>query len=401
MQLIPRVHVLSLGTHHYGEGDDDYVEVTPELMDSLKDTYSVKSLNAPVVLGHPKDVGLPSYGWIRNPVVEDGKLYIDLETTDNGYSLISDGSYQNRSLSFYIPGQKQNPVSDGYYIRHLGLLGADIPAVKGLEPINLAVTENDMTPMTPTDTTTAPADTSTTADTTTADIDAQSVELLTEALTSDPNGFTGEIVSYDPTPTVDNNWLWDSDLNQFAGKFTDGDGKTYTFVLSQDQDNNWVKQFQNVDDASATPTPDQTQLSEGSTSALTIDDLVAAIKKAEESEGKNAEAANLAESLYTGGHLKESILPKQQVVELFSSMEGESAKAFVNLLQKRPPLLTKELAVTEQASTPKVLINSPPGTSIDKSGADLHTKAVEFCQKNNMDYRKQSDYQRALRSVAK
>ncbi|XVN20902.1 hypothetical protein QZH46_11175 [Pseudomonas corrugata] len=51
---------------------------------------------------------------------------------------IAKGSYKKISASFYHPTAANNPVPGVYYLRHVGFLGAQPPAVKGLRPIELA-----------------------------------------------------------------------------------------------------------------------------------------------------------------------------------------------------------------------------------------------------------------------
>jgi hypothetical protein len=87
---------------------------------------------APLVIGHPKD-NLPAYGWVKSLNFADGLLQANphnviAEFTD----WVKQGLYKKISASFYPPNHPSNPVPDVYYLRHVGFLGAQPPAVKGL-----------------------------------------------------------------------------------------------------------------------------------------------------------------------------------------------------------------------------------------------------------------------------
>lgn len=47
--------------------------------------------------------------------------------------MVSAGRFKKRSASFYRPDSTANPVPGVYYLRHVGFLGAQAPAVKGLK----------------------------------------------------------------------------------------------------------------------------------------------------------------------------------------------------------------------------------------------------------------------------
>ena len=58
--------------------------------------------------------------------------------TDVAKDLVKDGHYRKVSISFYSPDSQINPHPGQWTARHLALLGAAPPAVKGLEPFNFA-----------------------------------------------------------------------------------------------------------------------------------------------------------------------------------------------------------------------------------------------------------------------
>lgn len=52
--------------------------------------------------------------------------------------MVDKGSFKKISASFYHPDSPNNPVPGVYYLRHVGFLGAQPPAVKGLRPVEFA-----------------------------------------------------------------------------------------------------------------------------------------------------------------------------------------------------------------------------------------------------------------------
>lgn len=87
---------------------------------------------APIVVGHPAADG-PAYGWIKSLAFADGGLEAEPEQVDPAFAeLVKAGRFKKISASFYPPDSPKNPVPGVYYLRHVGFLGAQAPAVKGL-----------------------------------------------------------------------------------------------------------------------------------------------------------------------------------------------------------------------------------------------------------------------------
>lgn len=93
---------------------------------------------APLVIGHPKH-DAPASGWVSGLSASALGLMADTQQVDAEFAeQIAKGSYKKISASFYHPDAPNNPVPGVYYLRHVGFLGAQPPAVKGLRPIELA-----------------------------------------------------------------------------------------------------------------------------------------------------------------------------------------------------------------------------------------------------------------------
>lgn len=87
---------------------------------------------APIVVGHPRH-DLPAYGWIKSLAFAEGALAAETAQVDPAFAeLVDAGRYKKISASFYHPESQSNPVPGVYYLRHVGFLGAQPPAIKGL-----------------------------------------------------------------------------------------------------------------------------------------------------------------------------------------------------------------------------------------------------------------------------
>jgi hypothetical protein len=93
--------------------------------------YDPSKHEAPIVIGHPKHDG-PAYGWVKSLAFADG-LDADPHQVDPAFAeMVERGAFKKISASFYSPDSPSNPVPGVYYLRHVGFLGAQPPAVKGL-----------------------------------------------------------------------------------------------------------------------------------------------------------------------------------------------------------------------------------------------------------------------------
>lgn len=93
---------------------------------------------APVVIGHPKSDD-PALGWTKALHARGGDLFASVDQLDLSFAEgVRAGKWKKVSASFYEPDSKNNPCPGTYYLRHIGFLGAQPPAVKGLEAVNFA-----------------------------------------------------------------------------------------------------------------------------------------------------------------------------------------------------------------------------------------------------------------------
>ncbi|MFL1515290.1 phage protease [Pseudomonas prosekii] len=100
--------------------------------------YNPSLHEAPIVIGHPKH-DAPAAGWIKSLTASAQGLVAEPQQVDVAFAeQVAKGSYKKISASFYHPNAANNPVPGVYYLRHVGFLGAQPPAVKGLRPVELA-----------------------------------------------------------------------------------------------------------------------------------------------------------------------------------------------------------------------------------------------------------------------
>lgn len=125
----------------FTDANGQQVVVTREVIDELAATYNPELSEAPHVVGHPKS-NAPAYGWVdKVKVVGDTLLQRGKQFADDFKTMVNEGRFKKRSLSYYRPSDANNPLPGKYYIKHVGWLGAQPPAVKGLANVSLSDTD--------------------------------------------------------------------------------------------------------------------------------------------------------------------------------------------------------------------------------------------------------------------
>lgn len=98
---------------------------------------------APIVVGHPRD-NLPAYGWVGSLAFDEasGEIVAEPKQVDADFAeLVQAGRFKKRSASWYLPDAPGNPKPGTLYLRHVGFLGAQPPAVKGLRDVSFAAAD--------------------------------------------------------------------------------------------------------------------------------------------------------------------------------------------------------------------------------------------------------------------
>lgn len=100
--------------------------------------YDPALREAPLVLGHPTADG-PAMGWVQSCTANGGELSIRSRGVDARFAeLVQAERYKKRSACFYPPNHPNNPKPGVWYLRHVGWLGAQQPAVAGLPDAQFA-----------------------------------------------------------------------------------------------------------------------------------------------------------------------------------------------------------------------------------------------------------------------
>lgn len=120
------------------DANGNTITITEADLAAAAQAYDPKVHEAPIVVGHPK-ADAPAYGWVKSLGVQNGVLTADFAQIDEGFAdLVKAGRYKKVSASFYPPTSPNNPKPGVWTLRHVGFLGAQPPAVKGLSAISFA-----------------------------------------------------------------------------------------------------------------------------------------------------------------------------------------------------------------------------------------------------------------------
>lgn len=135
------IHIFRPGRHTSMQGATiDFGE--SDLIATAK-AYDPTRHEAPLVIGHPR-ADAPAWGWVGGLTADEGGLFATPRQLDPAFAeMVRAGRFKKVSASFYTPDSPHNPVPGVYYLRHVGFLGAQPPAVKGLAPVPVNFAEGD------------------------------------------------------------------------------------------------------------------------------------------------------------------------------------------------------------------------------------------------------------------
>lgn len=130
------LEIFKAGSHTDKNGNK-YTVTVADLVKTAK-AYAPNVHEAPFVVGHPQE-NLPAYGWAEKLTVEGDALVAHPKQVNADFSdLVESGAFKKRSSSFYLPNASNNPVPGVLYLRHVGFLGAQAPAIKGLKEVEFS-----------------------------------------------------------------------------------------------------------------------------------------------------------------------------------------------------------------------------------------------------------------------
>lgn len=122
------------GKHTSSSGQ--VIEFTEDMLKAAVAAYEPTLHEAPIVVGHPRTNG-PAYGWVKSlSFDESGAIVAEPQQVDADFDeMVAAGRFKKRSASWYLPDAPNNPKPGTLYLRHVGFLGAQPPAIKGLKEV--------------------------------------------------------------------------------------------------------------------------------------------------------------------------------------------------------------------------------------------------------------------------
>ncbi|QKY79772.1 scaffolding protein [Arthrobacter phage Bumble] len=143
-QRVPLVRTTIKGVELLKAGDWKGLKgralVTKQMLSDIVSAYADKEIDRPVIkLGHidPRFDGQPAAGWVTNPrLSEDGNTLLgDLADMPSRLAAIVPTAYRRRSVEYKRDVTTPSGRTYSASLTGLALLGAQAPAVKGLEDI--------------------------------------------------------------------------------------------------------------------------------------------------------------------------------------------------------------------------------------------------------------------------
>lgn len=135
------IHILKPGRFRSGGRDVSFAESD---LAAIASAYDPALHEAPIVVGHPR-TDARAYGWVGSVRSESRGLYAVPRQVDAEFAeMVREGKFRKVSASFYGPGHPDSPLPEGWYLRHVGFLGAQPPVVKGLDQVQFADDGSDV-----------------------------------------------------------------------------------------------------------------------------------------------------------------------------------------------------------------------------------------------------------------
>ncbi|MEI6158361.1 MAG: phage protease [Roseococcus sp.] len=136
---LPAFEIFRAGTHTDMGGRT--LSFTAADIAAMAAAYDPAQREAPLVVGHPSH-DAPAYGWVAKLEARGDTLLAHPDQTDPAFAeMVKAGRFKHRSVMLLPPGAAGNPSSSAHYVKHVGFLGAQAPAVQGLKPISFAAEE--------------------------------------------------------------------------------------------------------------------------------------------------------------------------------------------------------------------------------------------------------------------
>ena len=136
------LHIFRAGTYTAMSGQS--VTLTAADLAACARSYAPARHEAPLVVGHPQD-NHPAYGWVASLAAEGDDLSAHPRDVASDFAqAVRERRFSKISASFWPPTHPENPAPGVWSLRHVGFLGAAVPAVLGLRPVTLASDAADL-----------------------------------------------------------------------------------------------------------------------------------------------------------------------------------------------------------------------------------------------------------------
>ena len=286
-----RIYFLREGTHT--DSGNELETYNRSDLEEIRDSYNTEIFKAPIVIGHNDDLEAlykndrsPAYGWVENLGVDNSGLYADVSLVKEFEKILEREvpPYKYVSAAIYEKDNPFNPTKgDKKYIRHIAFLGGTPPAIKGLPEVvkmysesnlvntksvfninnNIKKIERNMKKYMVEDfdsyqeVVTLPNPDTATPDEIKGFLDSNAFDFLTYILTEGEYGYPGEISEFDPMPSGENNYLFDSSKNSFSGIFyddTSGEIDGFRFEIKKSGEG-WTSSYIPVNQTEEEETP--------------------------------------------------------------------------------------------------------------------------------------------------
>lgn len=135
-EALPPFEIFATGRHTAMEGETlSFAEAD---LTATAAAYDPAKHEAPICVGHPRH-NLPAFGWIAGVEAHAGRLVATPKQVNPAFAgMVRAGSFKKVSAAFWAPDAPGNPTPGIWALRHVGFLGAQPPAVRGLAPVRFA-----------------------------------------------------------------------------------------------------------------------------------------------------------------------------------------------------------------------------------------------------------------------
>ena len=304
-------------------------------------------------------------------------LYAKPRQVDAAFAeMVREGKFRKVSASFYGPDHPDSPAPESWYLRHVGFLGAKPPVVKGLDQVEFADDDSN--------------------------VEIELAEMSPWAMRSIASLFRGlreHLIASSGTEVADKAMPdWEIDhLATEAGRMEES-APSVSYSEPDDPAPTSTEDEPVSGPTAAELAAKEAELAERE-SAIEARETAAADRA---KTARKADAVQFAEKLAADG----KVLPRDQgaIADLLMTVPEDATIEFAEdadatpapgkagtflrtFLERLPKQVDfSERAPTPGAPTPAPAMKIPSGYSMAPENAELHRRAVEFAERENVDY---------------